>query len=51
MKILDLAKYCEDIKLNCNICKNKESCEKMADYLEDQSPYGVVKMIRENEEF
>ena len=51
MKIKDLANYCKSIDIDCRICEHKENCREMLRHLEDQSPYGVVKMVETNMEF
>lgn len=51
MKLSEMAKYCESIKINCDICENKDSCSRMLNFLEDQSPYGVVKAVKEDKDF
>jgi hypothetical protein len=49
MKIQDLAVYCRTIEINCDICEHKRECKAMQAHLEDLSPYGVVKMVDNNE--
>ncbi len=51
LKFSELAKYCESINVDCDNCKNKEHCKRMVGYVEDQSPYGVLKMVKEDKEF
>ena len=31
-------------------CKHKQECESMQRFLEDLSPYGVVKLVEENQD-
>lgn len=50
MKIRDLAKYCDSININCDICEHKRECESMQAFLEDLSPYGVVKLVVKDED-
>ena len=51
LKFSELAKYCESINVDCDNCKNKEHCKRMVSYVEDQSPYGVLKTVKEDKEF
>lgn len=50
MKIKDMAVYCKSIEINCDICEHKRECEAMQSFLEDLSPYGVVKLVEENQD-
>ena len=48
MKIRELAKYCESIDIDCDVCENKKECDDFQYRLEDISPFGVVGMIDNN---
>ena len=48
MKIRELAKYCESIDIDCDVCANKKECDDFQYRLEDMSPFGVVGMIDNN---
>lgn len=50
MKIKDMAVYCKSIEINCDICEHKRECKAMQCFLEDLSPYGVVKLVEENQD-
>ena len=50
MKIKDLATYCKSIEIDCDICEHKRECAKLQAFLEDQAPYGVVRLVEHNEE-
>lgn len=51
LKFSELAQYCESINVDCDYCQEKETCKRMVCYVEDQSPYGIVKMVKEDKEF
>ena len=51
MKLSEMSKYCESIKINCDVCQHKGSCNRMTSFLEEQSPYGVVKAVKEDKDF
>ena len=48
MKIRELAKYCESINIDCDVCENKKECDDFQYKLEDISPCGLVEMIDED---
>lgn len=51
MKLSELAKYCEEIEIDCDRCNFKATCKRMVDYMEDQSPVGIIKAVQEDMEF
>lgn len=51
MKLKDMAKYCEGIKINCEICEHQEECEELQEFLTDLSPYGVINLVKSNKDF
>lgn len=50
MKLSELVRYCEEISINCEKCLYKENCEQLTDKLEDISPFGVVELVKEDED-
>ena len=48
MKIRELATYCKSIDIDCDKCEHKASCENLQNFLEDQSPYGLVRFVDDN---
>ena len=50
MKIRELATYCKSIDIDCDRCEHKDACKQMQSFLEDQSPYGLVKFVDENKD-
>jgi 2-oxoglutarate dehydrogenase complex dehydrogenase (E1) component-like enzyme len=49
MKIRALGEYCKSIGTDCDICENTEECEKLTAQLEEVSPYGLIKLLDEDE--
>ena len=43
-----LAEYCKSIDIDCDVCDHKTECEKMSSSLEDISPYGLIKKVKED---
>lgn len=43
-----LAEYCKSIDINCDVCEHQKECKKMSSSLEDISPYGLVKKVKED---
>ena len=43
-----LAEYCQSIEINCDICEHQKECAKMLSSLEDISPYGLIKKVKED---
>lgn len=44
MKIRELAKYCESIDIDCDICEHKKECEDFNNRMKEISPYGMIEM-------
>lgn len=51
IKLSELGKYCESIEIDCDKCEKRDSCKRMVDYMEDQSPVGIIKAVKEDMEF
>lgn len=43
-----LAEYCKSIEINCDICEHQKECKKMSSSLEDISPHGLIKKVKED---
>lgn len=50
MKISELARYCEEIDTDCSTCEHEEECKELTERLDEISPYGLVDMIKKDEE-
>jgi hypothetical protein len=48
MKFSELAKYCESICIDCDVCEHQKECKHMLEHLEDMSPKGVKEMVEED---
>lgn len=48
ISLSDMAEYCKSINIDCDICIYKEKCEQMLRDIEDISPYGLIKYVKEN---
>ena len=48
VSLSELAEYCKSIDINCDICTHQKECKKMLSSLEDISPYGLLKKIKED---
>lgn len=51
MKLSELEAYCRSIDIDCDKCEYKSTCKRMVDYMEDQSPVGIVEMVKKDMEF
>ncbi|MGN0005320.1 MAG: hypothetical protein ACI37Z_05060 [Candidatus Gastranaerophilaceae bacterium] len=51
MKFSELATYCKSIDIDCDRCEHKNECSQMMTYTEMLSPYGILKMIKDDKEF
>lgn len=51
MKITEIAKQCEKVKINCDVCPCQKECSRVTEYLEDASPVMIVKMVQEDKDF
>lgn len=51
MKFSELAKYCESISINCDLCKCQKECSNCAEYVKELSPVGIEEMVKEDKEF
>lgn len=49
MKFSELAKYCEEIDIDCDICTCTENCKNYFDYIEDRTPAGILELVKSDE--
>lgn len=51
-KVKDLAKYCQEIKIDCGICQHKNACDNFSRFLsEGISPSLLIRTIEKNIKF
>lgn len=51
MKFSEIAKTCESVKIDCDICPCQKECSKCQEYMEELSPVGIKKMVESDMEF
>ena len=47
----EFAEYCKSIDINCDICVYQIKCRQMLSDISEISPYGLVKMVKENKQY
>lgn len=51
IKLSELAAICEKNHAVCFCCKEREACEKMAEFVDIATPVDIIKMVNEDKEF